>query len=799
MEITQAFERIDRFLQAKQNNSGGQVYIVNVSNLDALSEIRARYMYRLLKASSLCREDHLLGRHDLINALCKRNEPTVLMEFTSLWKLYGYRALAEELIFLQDYAFAYPLVIVGYKIEESLRILAKDPRREQRIIWIEWDGSNLPQIEPNFAWIGHDVSVQKLIDQQQFCANIQGIQNIASCIENENLKLRQYGKRVLVHTQARKADFIQSVYHIEEINSPFSVVVMHDSTLNCRNETEGTDEQWLYLLQKLDALGSFEAVVLNELGLEKGQLHLLDQYSVWQQNQRWLHWIALRQYGTRHIYLERVLECTKDYTQFIRNLYRCIDELSPRTAEFEKMYNDRKLILKSLRDMESEAAEYAQWVMQKSFDALYYLTDLSKHEQEAFLRIFAIHLGQHTPGEVIKKLETRCTKLADYVKPMALSFPHYISSEDQKYIERYFDRYRYLKLVNHMDDDFEATVANESKVQGRRFYRFKQRDVRLDEILKTADNIKTIALFIDALGVEFIPYLSRHAKNHSLKINTEIYQANLPTVTCYNTQFRQWFENKIEIRDSKRIDELKHRAIPDSQYEKTDVPIHLLEELDEIDKLLILSKQLLNSGDCERVLWISDHGASRLAVLSKAAKTVNVSTKGEHGGRYCLDCDVLKDAEDVIHVEVEDSQYAVNAGYNRFCGDRTRKPTVETHGGATLEEVLVPLVIVTLPQNTDNIEIVNQSPQIKVGPKQCVKIQLFSKKAISELTIRFTGKYNGQTVTGKSNDGQIYYFECHFIKTSGTYTFDILYRDNVIGQETVKAVSIGMQMNDDFF
>ncbi|MBR4985698.1 MAG: BREX-4 system phosphatase PglZ, partial [Proteobacteria bacterium] len=464
-----------------------------------------------------------------------------------------------------------------------------------------------------------------------------------------------------------------------------------------------------------------------------------------------------------------------------------------------KMYNDRKQILKSLQDMESEAADYAQWVMQKSFDALYYLTDLSKHEQEAFLRVLSNHLGEHTPGEVLKKLENRCTKLADYVKPLAMSFPRYIPADDQKFIERYFDRYRYLKLVNHTDDDFESIVASESKSQARRFYQFKQRDVRLDEIVKSSSGVKFIVFFVDALGVEFIPYILRHAKNYTLQANTEIYQANLPTVTCYNTQFRQSFENRIEIRDIKRIDELKHRAIPDSQYEKTDVPIHLLEELDEIDKLLKVSKQLLNSGEYDRILWISDHGASRLSVLSKTAKTINVSTKGEHGGRYCLDCDALKNADDIVRVEIDDNRYVVNAGYNRFSGDRTRKPTVETHGGATLEEVLVPLVILSLPNLSQHIEIVNRTPQIKFGPRICAQIQLFSKTPLTELTIRFTNRYIGQIVTGESEDGQIYCFKCPFIKASGTYTFEILYHDDIIGHEAVKTVSTGMQMNNDLF
>ncbi|MBQ1266753.1 MAG: BREX-4 system phosphatase PglZ [Proteobacteria bacterium] len=796
MEITQAFERIDRFLLAKKKNSGGQVYIVNVSNLDALSEIRAKYMYRLLKASSLCREDHLLGRYDLINALCKRNESTVLMEFTSLWKLYGYRALAEELIFLQDYAFAYPLVIVGYKIEESLRILAKDPRREQRIIWIEWDGSNLPQIEPSFVWLGHNVAVQTLIHENKFCTSIEGIQNIAKCVEDEKLKFREYGKKVLVYTQARKSAFPECTYQIIEIDTPFDVVVMHDEALSRRDASEGTAEQWLWLLQKMDTIGRFEQVVKRELGIDDiSQLYLFDRYDAWSMEQRWLHWLALKQYGTNQPYLSRVMEKTTDYRQLIRNLYRQIAEVSPTAKEFEKLYQSRYVILRSMQNMEAEASDFAQWIMQKEADALYYMTDLSRHEREAILSLISRYMASDSPKALICELDKRCPILSDYVKPCMLTFPYYIDKKDQEDIRAYFDEYRYLKLVNRMDAEFAAKVVEESEC--RRFYRFKPRDTRLEEVVKEAEHTRMIAYFVDALGIEFIPYLLHQEQKENLCVRTEILQANLPTVTKYNTKFRDVFEGRIQILDAKAIDNLKHKPVADAQYKKTDVPIYLLDELEEIDKLIKESKRLLNSGNYERVLWVSDHGASRLAVLSQSAERI-VSTKGEHGGRYCVDCPELKNVGDVVRTEIEGEKYCVSASYGRLGG---RRPMVEVHGGATLEEVLVPLIELSLPSDTKRYEISLKKAAIEFSKRQPAVICLFSKTPLAELSIRFVGgRCDGCVVMGETSDNQNYQFDCSFIKSSGTYTFEVFYQDRCIYSDSFKAENAGMRVKqDDFF
>ena len=85
------------------------------------------------------------------------------------------------------------------------------------------------------------------------------------------------------------------------------------------------------------------------------------------------------------------------------------------------------------------------------------------------------------------------------------------------------------------------------------------------------------------------------------------------------------------------------------------------------------------------MLIASDHGASRLAVISPDVQVPSNNCEAKSSGRYCFG-EELPSANNIV-TEAE-GEYAVIADYSRFTGSRAAR--VETHGGATLEEVIVP-------------------------------------------------------------------------------------------------------------
>ena len=67
---------------------------------------------------------------------------------------------------------------------------------------------------------------------------------------------------------------------------------------------------------------------------------------------------------------------------------------------------------------------------------------------------------------------------------------------------------------------------------------------------------------------------------------------------------------------------------------------------------------------------------------------------GEHAGRCCP----INELDDKPDCATEANGYWVIANYDRFAGGRLS--SIEVHGGATLEEILVPVIEFTLKDST---------------------------------------------------------------------------------------------------
>jgi hypothetical protein len=139
----------------------------------------------------------------------------------------------------------------------------------------------------------------------------------------------------------------------------------------------------------------------------------------------------------------------------------------------------------------------------------------------------------------------------------------------------------------------------------------------------------------------------------------------------------------------KRLDDIKHHGEESFDYRKTKLPIHLIRELEIIDDVLTDIRNRLATGSIERAYIIADHGASRLAVINESECQWEMVLSGEHSGRCCPTAEL----DIQSGYETEANGFWVLANYDRFKGGR--KASVEVHGGATLEEVTVPIIELT--------------------------------------------------------------------------------------------------------
>ena len=92
------------------------------------------------------------------------------------------------------------------------------------------------------------------------------------------------------------------------------------------------------------------------------------------------------------------------------------------------------------------------------------------------------------------------------------------------------------------------------------------------------------------------------------------------------------------------------------------------------------------------------------AVINEKENKWEVSEKGIHSGRCCPKTDISEKPQ----YATEENDFWCLANYDRFKGGR--KALVEVHGGATLEEVVVPVITIKKKNNSVNCKLVDNKP-----------------------------------------------------------------------------------------
>ncbi|MBQ5565180.1 MAG: BREX-4 system phosphatase PglZ, partial [Clostridia bacterium] len=263
----------------------------------------------------------------------------------------------------------------------------------------------------------------------------------------------------------------------------------------------------------------------------------------------------------------------------------------------------------------------------------------------------------------------------------------------------------------------------------RLFYKLLPRS----SVLSSMDRRKAQGFFFDALGVEYLSYIIAKCEQYGMIYEISIVRSELPSITVINDDYKQYFDTK----NISELDELKHHSqIYD--YQKCAYPIHIFRELEIIDRQLrLIRSQLIENDSFDRAVIISDHGASRLAVIYKHENQsqIQLDEKGEHSGRCCM-----ANEDPNIPEAAYENGFAVLGNYDRFKGGR--KANLEVHGGASLEEVVIP--IITLSLRPENVEYYFVDPIIKYKATKPCEIVLFSNIPMKAPKICVEGIfYNG--------------------------------------------------------
>ena len=99
------------------------------------------------------------------------------------------------------------------------------------------------------------------------------------------------------------------------------------------------------------------------------------------------------------------------------------------------------------------------------------------------------------------------------------------------------------------------------------------------------------------------------------------------------------------------------------------------------------------------------------------------------------------------------------------------------HGGATLEEVIVPIIEIVYSPDEIEIQLLEKAISFSRRKKDAI-IHIFSKTKLDNLSVRITGFSN--EYEGESSDGQTFIIALPELRKAGTYTLDVYCNNNLL-------------------
>lgn len=325
------------------------------------------------------------------------------------------------------------------------------------------------------------------------------------------------------------------------------------------------------------------------------------------------------------------------------------------------------------------------------------------------------------------------------------------------WLNSYVNAYRQSKIHN-VQSDTVINIINEQNGNAVKFHGWYDDIKTVKTFLNSRPDIEVV-YWLDGLGLDWIPFIASIIEKHlhdGIFLN-EIYVAasELPTRTE---------NNKIHIQSVagerlKKIGDIDAYAHTPKSY-----PNYIIEELHIVANAI---EDVLNKYNGKKIAFVSDHGISYMAQLSQGLNLAGIEI--DHAGRVAVRTSGSA-SPDANYVILEDGK-TMCALNHKSLGPKVNSG-VGAHGGATPEEVLVPIIIVSNQKNASNFTAQILSDEIN-GTNPIVS---FNIKGLSSVDIPEI-EYNG--ITYSLNDSG-----------AGTYTSEKL---NLV--DTCKSVTLRIGEN----
>lgn len=732
MTLERCYSSIDRYLNREDESAPRFVNVESVEDMAAIVDhykVGGNIFLTVEKYSS---EDENPRIADLLNDLATLKGNIFLTGFTTCWKLMGAKELSSQLTAIAQMSVEGHVVVLCFQCSDFLSF--RDLRLNRLVYSV--DGVATPK--PHIIFVNPMLQV---INEDW----VKGIQNLPAFIESAD------DDTLHVKTKHHPEEYPYALFRISEEANPYDALCRIDQSTEALTKDMGTDEQWAYALTLLQEQGDWVNAINHEIGLYSNLELFINASQDYTDEKKWLYFIALKRFGAKNECLDLASQKAQAYEELVHWIVRGLVDLDCKSPDFWKLYDCRKALLNQMEVSDDEVLDYCRYIKCKKRDALYYLTDSHRLEKELILECIADYSGSFSYDELRSVLQHIYLDLYAYLMPYKFN---------AALLNQYFENYKFCKLENRITPEFYSLVEEQAV----------KREYNLilparSEKIESVDMSGAFAYFIDAMGVEFLGYISEKSKQKKLLPKITVCRSELPSITSCNKEFLDVFaEHNVQCKNIKQIDDIKHHGAENFTLENSPYPTHLIRELEIIDHVLDLIKLDLAKGKYTKAILVSDHGASRLVVLKNQLIDGEFDAKGTHCGRVCAYTEQTGSMPMIVPAG-ENDEYAVVANYERFKPGRLMG--VEVHGGATLEEVTVP--IIELSYVPGYIEIIVQTPLVMSSIRKPPIIEFYSTTKIDNIVVNVGNtEYKANTT-----DGHSFSIEMSKRTRANTYTADV--------------------------
>ena len=296
-------------------------------------------------------------------------------------------------------------------------------------------------------------------------------------------------------------------------------------------------------------------------------------------------------------------------------------------------------------------------------------TGLSSTEKEFVINLYS--------NGVLDKVEIKAVYSVLYMYLFGTAEKNIEGCDEWKF---YLQAYRESKVINkdngYLTQYYANGCANSTTLYSM-YYDLPRQETLVQQYATDAD-----IYVLDGVGAEYLPLLVELFKQNGYDVESCDYAAcHLPSITDINKEYLSAVDYKEWFRD------FDSNVIHGDFYRTT---TNLRKAFDILESKV---KDMVQESFGKKIVITADHGATARARWTDTKKKYDFSG-ADHEGRCCK-IDVKTDYEDTEDYIVYEDEIKPGTPYVISLNDQSlyNKPRYEDHGGATIEEMLVPVIV----------------------------------------------------------------------------------------------------------